>query len=54
MASTLLNLIRQNDIVILGMALTAQCLLHCRVRTTGQSSALNPALDKSLKAWDLV
>lgn len=54
MASTLLNLVRQNDIVTLGMALTAQCLLHCRVRPTGQSSALNPALDDSLKAWDLV
>lgn len=36
MASTLLNLVRQNDIVTLGMALTAQCLLHCRVRPTGQ------------------
>ncbi|EOB06278.1 hypothetical protein Anapl_03776 [Anas platyrhynchos] len=26
----------------------------CWVRPTGQSSALNPALDDSLKAWDLV
>lgn len=53
MTSTLLNLLRQNDILILGMALTAQCLLHCRIRPTGRSSALRPALDDSLKAWDL-
>lgn len=44
--------LRQDEILIPGMALTAHCLLHSRLRPTGQNSALNPPLADILKSWD--